>query len=99
MTKERKAKAVNIYTNRPANRISRQARAAERRITFAAIMLTFSIIVSLATIKRIVDEHKKSDLSNAAALAYAVVASPESTSGDETSAAGGDGFSVTDIIA
>lgn len=89
---------MNIYSNRPVNRISRRARAAERRVTFAAVMLTFSVIVTLATVKRIVDDNKKSDLSEAAALAYAVVASPESESSTESESVGDD-VVVTDIIA
>ncbi len=88
-----------MYSNRPANRISRRARAAERRITFAAVMLTFSVIVTLATVKRVVDGHKKSDLSEAAALAYAVVASTESATGTESGAADSDDIVVTNIIA
>lgn len=90
---------MNIYTNRPANRVSRRVRAAERRVTLAAVLLTFSVIVTLATIRRIIDGQRSSNLSEAAALAYAAVAPTESASdtGGDTSA--DDNYVVTDIIA
>mgnify|MGYP001032575740 CR=1 FL=1 len=97
---------MNVYTNRPVNRISRRARAAERRVTLAAVLLTFSVIVTLATVRRIIDERQGSNLSEAAALAYAAVMPAESTA--ESSAADDDSTDddtvydnivVTDIIA
>jgi hypothetical protein len=84
---------VNIYTNRPANRISRRARAAERRVTLAAVLLTFSVIVTLATIRRIIDSQKTGSLSEAAALAYAAVVPTESASDT-----GGDTLADNDDI-
>lgn len=90
-----------IYTNRPVNRKSRKARAAERRTTLAAVMLTFSVIATLATVKRIIDgSGGGGDLSDAAALAYAAVITPETTSGTaESNEAVETDFAITDIIA
>ncbi len=69
-----------IYSNRPVNSPSRRARAAERRTTFAAVMLTFSVIITLATVKRIIDRPNESgNLSDVAALAYAAIAPQDTT--------------------
>jgi hypothetical protein len=84
-----------IYSNRPVNRISKRARTAERRTTLAAVLLTFSVIATLATAKRIFESNgDRDDLSDAAALAYAAVAEPETTSGPADS----DGTEVGDIV-
>ena len=82
---------MNTYTNQPVNRPSKGARSAERRTTTAAILLTFSIIFTLATVKRLIGENtgEKSDLSEAAALAYAAVNNIETESD----------YVITDIIA
>ena len=82
---------MNTYTNQPVNRPSKSARAAERRTTTAAILLTFAIIFTLATIKRLIGQNTGDDLSGAAALAYAAV----HTVGTEET----DDFIITDIIA